>query len=297
MKFAAVIPAKAGIQGVKALAKFFKSLDPGLRRDDSGIYKQIFMTKIFITEPTPGIHVITLNRPECRNAFDDQLIVELIHCLKNFANASACKVLILKGAGKVFCAGADLHWMKRMADYRYEENVADADQLAELMTTLNAMPQLTMAAVQGAAYAGAIGLLSCCDMVFAESNAQFCLSEVKLGLIPAVIAPFVLSRIGDKAMRRYALTAEIFNAEEARAIGLVDEIVSSLDELDSATEALAKFSLKNSANAIAAMKKLMREMKGKSTEEARKLCVDAIAKQRVSDDAQERIQKFLKGSL
>ncbi len=249
------------------------------------------MSQLLIHKEERGVVHLTLNREAKRNAFDDVLIAEFVEALTALAADTTVKVLVLKGAGSVFCAGADLNWMQRMAQYTFEQNQQDADQLAELMYRLNAMPQPVIAVVQGAAFAGGMGLLACCDIVLATPETQFCLSEVKLGLIPAVIAPFLLARMGAKATRRYALTAEIFSAQEAKAMHLIDEIVEDR-QLQERSEILVQQLLKNSSAAMQAMKSLLRDI-DPLLPAVREKCVQAIAKCRVSQEAQERMQKFL----
>jgi len=245
---------------------------------------------LLLTKETEGVACITLNRPEKRNAFDHALIDALILTLQKIKMEPSIRVVHLRGAGKVFCAGADLAWMQRMVDFSYEENRLDAEKLAELMYTLNALPQVTIAIIHGAAYGGGIGLAACCDLVVAEAQTQFCLSEVKLGIIPAVISPFVLARIGQKAMRRYTLTAEIFDASTAKNMGLVDS-VGTMENIEADVQAWTKACLQNSPQAIRAMKVLLERMAGLN--KFRENTVDAIAERRVSPDGQERLKAFL----
>ena len=173
-----------------------------------------------------GIATITLNRPEIHNAFDDAIISELNLVLDKIESDSSIRVVVLRAEGKSFSAGADLRWMRRMADYTSAENKADAMQLAALMDKLNHLNKPTIARVQGAAFGGGVGLVACCDIVVASDRALFCLSEVRLGLIPAVISPYVVAAIGERASRRYFMTAERFKAEEALRLELVHEVVS-----------------------------------------------------------------------
>jgi methylglutaconyl-CoA hydratase len=179
-----------------------------------------------------GVATVTLNRPELRNAFDDRLIADLTATFARLGADDAVRAVVLRGAGKAFSAGGDLNWMRRMAGYSEAENVADAKQLAKLMRTLDELPKPTVAAVHGACYAGGMGLVACADIAIAADDAVFSLSEVRLGLVPAVISPYVTRAIGPRAMRRYALTAEQIGAAEALRIGFVHEVVpaAGLDE-------------------------------------------------------------------
>ena len=181
---------------------------------------------VLTTIDARGVARITLNKPDVHNAFDDAIIQQLIQALDTLAADSNVRVVVLASHGKNFSAGADLNWMRSMATKNYQENLEDAGQLAELMAKLNNLPQPTIARVQGAAFGGALGLIACCDMAVAQTNASFCLSEVKIGLIPAVISPYVIQAIGERAARRYFVTAERFRADEAYRLGLIHELVN-----------------------------------------------------------------------
>lgn len=184
-----------------------------------------------------GIATITMNRAEVHNAFNDQVIAEMTATLRRLGEDDRVRAVVLRAAGKSFSAGADLGWMQRMAGYGREENLRDAEGLAELMRTLNFLPRPTIAVVQGAAFGGGVGLVACCDIAIAAEGASFSLSEVKLGLIPAVISPYVVAAIGERASRRYFLTAERFAADEALRIGLVHQVVPA-DRLDEALDSV-----------------------------------------------------------
>jgi len=186
---------------------------------------------MLVTDVTQGVATLTLNRPELHNAFDDQLIAQLTHELQRVAALPEVRVVVLAANGKSFSAGADLNWMRRMADYSVEQNQHDARGLAQLMLTLDSLAKPTIAKVQGAAYGGGVGLVACCDIALAADSASFCLSEVKLGLIPAVISPYVVRAMGERQARRYFVTAERFSAHTAQAIGLVHEVVAA-EQLD-----------------------------------------------------------------
>lgn len=173
------------------------------------------------------VGILRLNRPELHNAFGDRMIAELIKALDELAAMPGLRVLLLESTGKNFSAGADLNWMRAMAQKDYQQNLTDAGALALLMEKLNSFPLPVIALVQGAAFGGAVGLVACCDMAIATPKASFCLSEVKIGLIPAVISPYVVRAIGERASRRYFTTAERFDAATALKLGLISEIADS----------------------------------------------------------------------
>lgn len=233
---------------------------------------------------------ITLNRPEKHNAFDDAVIAELLGHLDAIRNDDRIRVMVLKAEGKHFCAGADLAWMKRMAKLNYEENLADARELARLMTELDALPIPTVVRVQGAAYGGAIGLIACCDIAIASENARFCLSEVKLGLAPATIGPFVVEAMGARRCGQLFTTAEVFNAQQAEAYGLLHK-VAPLDALDSALDETVTHLLNAGPSATKAAKRLIKLIQTSPdtlSEDTSKM----IAELRVSDEGQEGLGAF-----
>ena len=244
-----------------------------------------------------GVATVTLNRPEKHNAFDDSVIAELTKAFQDINQMSHARVLVLASNGKSFSAGADLAWMKRMASYSYEENLADAEALAEMLRTLNFMSIPTIAKVQGAAFGGAVGLVACCDMAVASDRASFCLSEVKLGLIPATISPYVVDAIGARASRRYFQTAERFSAEQAKDLGLVSEI-ADMEQLNDQVEALIGALLSNGPVAMAAAKQLVFDVQNFApTEQALnnpliKDTSERIAAIRVSEEGQEGLTAF-----
>ncbi len=240
-----------------------------------------------------GVATVTLNRAELHNAFDDALIADLTAKLVGLDADKAVRVVVLAAAGKSYSAGADLNWMKRMSAYSFEENLVDARGLAGLMKTLDRMSKPTIAKVQGAAYGGGVGLVACCDMAIASETASFCLSEVKLGIIPAVISPYVIAAMGERASRRYMLTAERFDALEAHRLGLVHEVVPP-GELDAKVEALVGILLANGPDALAACKELIFAVARQPTSEA--VIEDTarrIAERRASPEGREGIGAFL----
>lgn len=246
------------------------------------------------TEIDPrGVARVQLNRPAKHNAFDDTIIAELKQAFDALAARDEVRVVVLASAGNSFSAGADLGWMKRMADYDFGHNMRDAEGLAAMLRALFELPQPTIARVQGAAFGGAVGLVSCCDMAIASENASFSLSEVKIGLVPATISPFVLRAIGERACRRYFTTGERFDSREAHRLGLVSEVVPS-EQLDGAVDQLVEKLLANGPQAIRAAKDLINEVAGKPITQA--LVEDTcarIAHIRVSKEGQEGLTAFL----
>ncbi len=230
-----------------------------------------FATIELIDDPR-GFATLWLNRPDKNNAFNAQMIRELILALDEVQSQPALRFLLVRGRGKHFSAGADLAWMQQAAELDYNTNLDDARELAELMYNLAKLKIPTLAVVQGAAFGGALGLISCCDMAIAADDAQFCLSEVRIGLAPAVISPFVVQAIGERAARRYALTAERFSAERAQQIGLIAEHYP-LAALDEQTALWVDNLLLNSPQAMRASKDLLREVgSGELTPALRRYC-------------------------
>ncbi len=240
------------------------------------------------------VATITLDRQQVHNAFDDITIIRLIEAISE-ASEKHAKVLILKSEGRHFSAGADLAWMKSMADNDFDANFSDSQQLAKLMYLLANCNMPTICQVQGAAFGGALGLIACCDIAFATPDAKFCLSEVKLGLIPAVISPYVIKAIGERQSRRYFVTAEIFKAQKAYELGLIHEIVDDLDEVVANT---VETIIKNSPKAVMAAKQLIADVASKPIDEnIRDLTAERIAKIRVSEEGQEGLSAFFEKRL
>lgn len=240
-----------------------------------------------------GRATITLNRPEIHNAFDDTLINALAEEFRRLERDPAVRVVILAARGKSFSSGADLNWMRRMADYSFDENLADAMGLADLMKALSDLSKPTIALVQGAAIGGGVGLVACCDIALASENASFCLSEVRLGLIPAVISPYVAAAIGPRAMRRYFITAERFDAAEACRLGLVHEVMPA-DQLGQRADQLSRMLLKNGPQAMASVKALVAEVALSFLDDD--LIADTaerIAEIRASDEGREGLSAYL----
>ncbi len=239
-----------------------------------------------------GVATVTLNTPEKHNAFDDVIIATLTNIFNEISARTDIKIMILASNGKSFSAGADLSWMKRMANYSYEENYKDAQSLALMLKALNFLPQTTIAKIQGATFGGAVGLASCCDIVFASTKASFCLSEVKLGLIPATIAPYVVNAIGEKASRRYFQTAERFSANKAQTLGLVSEVVKP-EMLNEAVRNIISTLLNNSPQAIKQAKQLaLNASNHELNDDLINTTSELIANIRVSEEGQEGLTAF-----
>ncbi|HEY0901676.1 MAG TPA: enoyl-CoA hydratase-related protein, partial [Micavibrio sp.] len=209
-----------------------------------------------------GVATITLNRPDTHNAFDEHVIAALTGKLDVLHLDKSVRVLVLRGAGKSFSAGADLNWMKRAAGFTEDQNKADALALAGMLNKLYTLPLLTIACVQGAAMGGGLGLVSCCDIVIADQDALFALSEVKLGLIPATIAPYVLRAMGERQARRYFQTGERFKGKTAHTMGFVHEVVSGTEAMDARLIEILKSVASNGPNAMKDAKKLCLDLAG-----------------------------------
>jgi methylglutaconyl-CoA hydratase len=239
------------------------------------------------------VATITLNRPDVRNAFNETTIAEIKQAFEEVGGNEGVRAIVLAANGPAFCAGADLNWMKKMAGYTHAENNADALQLAEMLRTIYLCPKPVVAKVQGDCYAGGMGLVAACDIIVAADAANFCLSEVKLGLIPATISPYVIKAMGENASRRYFLTAERFSAQEALRIGFAHEVVIA-EMLDAKVAEIVKALVNNSPNAVQQAKVLVREVVGQPVNDA--LLADTaerIAHIRASEQGREGVQSFL----
>jgi methylglutaconyl-CoA hydratase len=236
---------------------------------------------------------VTLNRPEVRNGFNDEVIAELTAAFRELGARDDVRCIVLAGDGPAFCAGADLNWMRRMAGYTRDENLADAAALAEMLRVIYRCPKPTIARVQGDVYAGGIGLVAACDIAVSVDTAQYCLSEVKLGLIPATISPYVIRAMGARAAHRYFLTAERFSAAEALRIGFVHEVVAAPD-LDAKVAELAQALIQAGPEAVHACKRLVQDVAQQEiTPELVAATVQGIANIRVSAEGREGVQSFL----
>jgi methylglutaconyl-CoA hydratase len=236
---------------------------------------------------------VVLNRPDVRNAFNETAIAEIIGAFRALGAEDSIRAIVLAARGPAFCAGADLNWMKKMAAYTRAENLADAGQLAEMLRTIHVCPKPVVARVQGDCYAGGMGLVAACDIAVSADTANFCLSEVKLGLIPATISPYVIRAMGENAARRYFLTAERFSAEEARRIGFVHEVTGA-DALDDTVGRIVNAMVSASPNAVKEAKRLVRDVAGMELNDALIAdTVERIADIRASDEGREGVRSFL----
>lgn len=236
---------------------------------------------------------VVLNRPDVRNAFNETAIAEIIGAFRALGAEDSIRAIVLAARGPAFCAGADLNWMKKMAAYTRAENLADAGQLAEMLRTIYICPKPVVAKVQGDCYAGGMGLVAACDIAVAADTANFCLSEVKLGLIPATISPYVIRAMGENAARRYFLTAERFSAEEAKRIGFVHEVTGA-DALDEKVGQIVNALVAASPNAVKEAKRLVHDVAGMAlTDNLIADTVERIADIRASDEGREGVRSFL----
>jgi methylglutaconyl-CoA hydratase len=248
-----------------------------------------------------GVLHLRLNRPALRNALEPELIAQLTEAFLHAATEAAVRVVVLGGQGSAFCAGADLNWMKAAAAYVPQQNQADAATLAALLRAIAECPKPTIARVQGPAFAGGLGLVAACDMAVATAAARFCLSETRLGLIPAMISPYVIRAIGERAAQRWFLTAEVFDAAEALRLGLVHQVAPAMggptdDEaaLDAAVNALATHLLAAGPQALAETKRLIRDVANRPIDDALVAQTSSrIAAVRASDEGCEGIASFL----
>ena len=249
-------------------------------------------TLVELTRPAQGITVLWLNRPEKHNAFDPALIAAIHQNVEFLRSDERTRVLILAGRGKSFCSGADLHYMKSMVNFSLDENIADAGRLAAMLQALHQFPKPIIAAVHGNVYAGATGMVACADIIFAADTARFCISEVKLGLVPAVISPYVMARMGVHFARRYFLTAEVFDAAAAQRAGLVHKCVQPDTLMDSAVQ-MATQLLANAPGAISHTKTLIRELVPVPNREVMThYTCELIARVRAGQEAQSGLQAF-----
>ncbi len=250
-------------------------------------------TSPLLVEHKNGVAMLTLNKPEINNAFDDEIISLLVMALDDCQLNDDIKVIQLRGAGKHFSAGADLNWMRRMADLDYSANREDAGQLARLMSTLYQLTKPTIAVIQGASYGGAVGLIACCDIAIAAENSSFCLSEVKIGLAPAVISPYVVKAIGERQARRYFISGEVIDSKKAESINLIHEYLPAKDIEDYVTK-LSQQLLNNAPNAMGICKSLVQKVSNeKLNDTIHHYTRDLIAHVRVSDEGQEGLSAFL----
>ncbi len=244
-------------------------------------------------EQNAHLATVTLARPELHNAFNDQMIAELAQAFQSLGENANIRAIILAAEGKSFCAGADLNWMKSMLAYSYDENIEDARKLAEMLRTIDECPKPVIGRIHGPAFGGGVGLASVCDLTVALESATFCLSEVKLGLLPAVISPFVLQKMPVAQARRYFITAERFSAAEAYRFGLVSAVESTVEAMDEQIQRWVGQFLQNGPEAVSLCKKLIREVSGVNKDAAITLATHRIAERRISEEGQEGMRAFL----
>lgn len=236
---------------------------------------------------------ITLTRPELRNAFNDEVIAELTQAFTGLGSSDEVRAIVLAAEGPAFCAGADLNWMRRMADYDRAQNLADAARLAEMLRVIHQCPKPVIARVQGDVYAGGMGLVACSDIAISVDTAHYCLSETRLGLLPATISPYVMRAMGPRAAQRYCLSAERFDAAEALRIGFVHEVVTA-ELLDERVDAVAHALVNASPAAVRACKRLLQDVAQREIDAALiAQTVEAIADVRASAEGREGVQAFL----
>ncbi|MEJ7928681.1 enoyl-CoA hydratase/isomerase family protein [Ramlibacter sp. AN1015] len=240
-----------------------------------------------------GVASVTLNRPEVRNAFNDEVIAELGAVFLELGHRPEVRAVVLAANGPAFCAGADLRWMERMATFSRDENIDDASALARMLELVWRCPKPTVARVQGDTYAGGLGLVAACDMAVSVEGAGFCLSEVRIGLIPATISPYVVRAIGARAAHRYFLTAERFDAAEALRIGLVHEVVAP-DQLDARVAHITRHLVQAGPEAVKACKQLLHDVVGREVTPALvQRTVEGIADSRAGAEGREGVRAFL----
>ena len=250
-------------------------------------------TTLDIRRPSKHVAEVWLNRPEVRNAFNDGVITELTAAFKTLGADADLRAIVLGGHGKAFCAGADLSWMRAMADYSWADNHADAARLAAMLWTVWSCPVPVVGRIHGDCYAGGVGLAAVCDVLVAAAGMHFCLSEAKLGLLPGTIAPYVVRALGEQASRRYFVTAERFSAARAQALGLVHEVVHA-DALDAAVAEIVAALVANGPAAVKACKQLVMDVASRPIDAAlRDDTARRIADIRASAEGREGVQAFL----
>jgi methylglutaconyl-CoA hydratase len=250
-------------------------------------------TTLDIRRPSPHVAEVFLNRPQVRNAFNDGVIGELTEVFRTLGADPSLRAIVLGGHGKAFCAGADLGWMRAMADYSWEENRADAARLAGMLWTIWSCPLPVVGRIHGDCYAGGVGLAAVCDVLVAAEGMQFCLSEARLGLLPATIGPYVVRALGEQASRRYFTTAERFDAARALALGFVHEVVPAA-QLDDRVSDIVATLVANGPAAVKACKQLVKDVAGRPLDAAlREDTARRIADIRASAEGREGVQAFL----
>ena len=250
-------------------------------------------TALDISRPSRHVARVFLNRPEVRNAFNDATIGEMTRVFTELAQDGELRAIVLGGHGKAFCAGADLSWMRSMADYSWEQNRADAQALADMLWAVYRCPVPVLGRIHGDCYAGGVGLAAVCDVLVAAEPVQFCLSEARLGLLPATISPYVIAAMGAQAARRYFVTAERFSAGQAQTLGFVHEVCAT-EALDTRVDEIVAALVANGPMALRACKTLVQDVAGQAIDAAlREETARRIADIRASDEGREGVQSFL----
>jgi methylglutaconyl-CoA hydratase len=250
-------------------------------------------TTLELRSPNPYCIEVWLNRPDVRNAFNETVIQELTQVFQDVARNDQLRVVVLAAHGKAFCAGADLNWMQAMSGYSWDQNRADAQQLADMLWTLDQCPVPIVGRVQGDCYAGGMGLASVCDVLVAVDTMQFCLSEARLGLMPATISPYVVRAMGVQASRRYFVSAERFTAQQAFSMGMVHEVCTA-EKLDAVVAQHVNQLMANGPQAVRLCKQLVRDVSNvPNTQTLRDETAKRIADIRASEEGKEGLQSFL----
>ena len=251
------------------------------------------MTSTIDIQRSGPVARVFLNRPDVRNAFNSQVIAEVTQAFAALGADDGVRAIVLGGHGKAFCAGGDLNWMRAMADYSWEQNRADAMALADMMWTVYSCPKPVVGRIHGDCFAGGVGLAACCDVLVAADGPNFCLSEARLGLLPATIGPYVVRALGEQASRRYFVTAERFSTAEAHRLGFVQVLVPA-DGLDAAVDGLVATLVANGPQAVKASKRLVQDIAGQPiTPVLREDTARRIADIRASDEGKEGVSAFL----
>jgi methylglutaconyl-CoA hydratase len=250
--------------------------------------------KNLLVDEMEGVLTVTLNRPDVHNAFNDELIAEAVGLFDNIASYPSARVVVLRGSGPNFCAGADLNWMSRMISYTRAQNFRDSSALARMYELINDCPLPVIGRIQGAAIGGGVGLVAVCDIAIASNDSKFGLSEVKLGILPAVISPYVIGKIGPSHARALFLTGERFGAERALRIGLVHRLVDSAEALDAAVDETVAQIRTSGPEAVRECKKLIAFVATNEPSDSIPYTIEAIANRRVSEEGQQGMQAFLK---
>ncbi|HWL93542.1 MAG TPA: enoyl-CoA hydratase-related protein [Phycisphaerae bacterium] len=237
---------------------------------------------------------ITISRPDLHNAFNEVVISDITNAFREVSERGDVRAVVLRGEGKSFCAGADVNWMKRMVDYSFDQNIADATDMANMLRAIRECPKPVIARVHGAAIGGGVGLAAACDIAAAVKSAIFCLSEVKLGILPAVISPYVMEKIGAGPLRRYALTAERFDATEAHRLGLISHVAEDEPALDRWIADTCKTLMGNGPEALAECKRVLADVQERRSWDAKqRLTVKRISRRRISAEGQDGLKSFL----